>query len=144
MNSWRGRRAPASLTHGALRSEIARLMGNHLRASGSRCRVITAPGVVPRVLAEHNMRLPDLAVTCTPPERDACALTDPGLIVDTLSPGNQGQTWSNVWAYISIPSVREILVVRSDEIAASLLRRETDGTWPERHSWIAAPQGGKQ
>jgi Uma2 family endonuclease len=36
--------APASLTHGALQPEMARLMGHHLRASGSRCRVITAPG----------------------------------------------------------------------------------------------------
>jgi hypothetical protein len=28
--------------------------------------------------------------------------------------------------------VREILVLHSDKIGAALLRREADGTWPER------------
>ena len=44
----------------------------------------------------------------------------------------QAQTWTNVWAYTSIPSVREIVVLRSDRVAASLLRRLPDGMWPER------------
>ena len=32
---------------------------------------------------------------------------------------------------MSIPSVQEILVLRSASIAAELLCRRTDGTWPE-------------
>jgi Uma2 family endonuclease len=129
--------APASLTHGALQAELARLIGNHLRASGSPCRVITAPGVVPRVMASHNMRVPELAVTCAPATRDAFALTDPVLIVEILSPSNQAETWSNVWTYTSIPSVTEILILRTDRIAASLLRRLPDATWPERPAELA-------
>ena len=37
-----------------------------------------------------------------------------------------------MWTYTSIPSVREILVLRSDRIGAELLRRSTDDRWPER------------
>ncbi|MGH7210943.1 MAG: Uma2 family endonuclease, partial [Acetobacteraceae bacterium] len=38
--------APASRTHGTLQSELARLIGNHLRSRGSECDVVSAPGVV--------------------------------------------------------------------------------------------------
>jgi Uma2 family endonuclease len=54
------------------------------------------------------------------------------LLVEILSPGNQAKTWSNVWAYTSIPSLAEILVLHSGRIAAEILRRTPEGTWPER------------
>jgi len=124
--------SPPTRIHGWLQGELGRLIGNHLRAGASGCSLIVGPGIVPRVMAEHNMRVPDLAVTCSPNDRDERALTDPVLIVEILSPSNQAQTWTNVWAYTSIPSVREIVVLRSDRVAASLLRRLADGMWPER------------
>ncbi len=52
------------------------------------------------------------------------------LIVEVLSPGNRAETWANVWAYTSLPSVREILVVHSTAVGAELLRRGGDGSWP--------------
>jgi Uma2 family endonuclease len=124
--------APAGVIHGALQSELGSLIRNHLHASGSACTTIIAPGVIPRFLAEHNMRVPDIAVTCTPFGRGARALMEPVLIVEILSPSNQAATWANVWAYTSIPSMRDILVLRSDRMEASLLRRQPDGTWPDR------------
>jgi hypothetical protein len=65
--------------------------------------------------------------------RDAgqLVLPDPLLVVEVLSPTNEQETWENVWTYVSIPSVQEILVLRSASIAADVLRRRTDGTWPE-------------
>ena len=59
-------------------------------------------------------------------------LPDPVLIIEILSPSNQADTWSNVWAYTSIPSVQEILVLHSTRIVAEVLRRSPEGTWPER------------
>lgn len=59
-------------------------------------------------------------------------LTDPVLLVEILSPSNQAETWANVWAYTTIPSVREILIVHSTAVRADLLRRDPDGNWPER------------
>ncbi len=122
--------APASETHGSIQAEMARLFGNHLRSRGLPCRVVVAPGVTPRVRADSNVRVPDLAVTCTPGSLRERLLAAPVLVVEILSPSNEGETWSSVWAYTTIPSVQQILVVRSLEIGAELLTRQPDGTWP--------------
>ena len=50
--------------------------------------------------------------------------SDPVLLVEILSPSNRAETWTNVWAYTTIPSVREILVLHSLRIRAELLRRD--------------------
>jgi Uma2 family endonuclease len=131
--------APASPTHGAIQSEAAGLLRDHLTTRNSPCFVVTTPGIVPRVQSDINMRIPDLAVTCTPALRDDRALRDAVLIIEILSPSNRAETWMNVWSYTTIPSVREILVLRSDAIGADLLRRGLDGTWPERP--LAIEQG---
>src|SRR5947209_5520210 len=59
-------RAPASDAHGTIQINIGSLLRAHLRAHRPGCRVVGEPGVVPRVNAANNMRIPDLAVTCTP------------------------------------------------------------------------------
>ncbi|HEX5325574.1 MAG TPA: Uma2 family endonuclease [Acetobacteraceae bacterium] len=124
--------APASRTHGAIQAEIARLLGNHLRARHDSCIVIAEPGIVPQVRADWNVRVPDLAVTCSPDDPHERLLHDPVLVVEILSPSNEAESWANVWAYTTIPSVREILVLRSLEISGELLRRGADGLWPAR------------
>jgi Uma2 family endonuclease len=128
--------APANHTHGAIQSELVRLIGNHLADRSMPCHVVTAPGIVPRVQARSNVRIPDLAVTCSGYDAEEPTLPDPVLIVEILSPSNHAETWSNVWTYTTIPSVREILIVRSVTIGAELLRRNPDGTWPERPETI--------
>ncbi|MBV9777112.1 MAG: Uma2 family endonuclease [Acetobacteraceae bacterium] len=128
--------APASATLGALQSELARVLGNHLLARSSPCRAITAPGIVPRVQARTNFRIPDLGVTCASFAAEDQALSEPVLLIEILSPSNWAETWSNVWTYTSLPSVQEILVLRSDAVTADLIRRNADGTWPERPSTI--------
>ena len=49
-----------------------------------------------------------------------------------MSPSNQAQTWTNIWFYLTIPNVREVLVLHSTSIRAELLRRAPDGSWPDR------------
>jgi hypothetical protein len=43
-----------------------------------------------------------------------------------------------VWAYTTIPSVAEILLVRATSVEAELLRRRPDGSWPEQPDIIGA------
>ena len=50
----------------------------------------------------------------------------------------RAETRANVWTYTTIPTVREILLVRSTHIAAELIRREPDGGWPANALPIAA------
>lgn len=128
--------APGSESHAAIQSEIGRLLGNHLAATGSRCRVLTEPGIVPRVHARRNYRVPDLGVTCAPPSHNLI-VSDPILLIEILSPSNEGETWANVWG-TTIPSVQEILIVHSTRQQAELLRRRADGSWPEEPDTIRA------
>jgi Uma2 family endonuclease len=126
--------APASITHGIIQATMAALLRGHLAGTG--CMVVAGPGVIPRVRALANMRVPDLAVNCVPDEPGQRALPDPILIIEILSPSNEAETRENVWAYVTIPSVREILLVRSTDIGAELFRRQSDGNWSEQPGLI--------
>ena len=129
--------APARQNHGAIQSELARLLGNHLLERASPCRVITEPGIIPRVRASENWRIPDVGVTCAPPE-DEIEVRGAVLLIEILSPNNYAETRANIWTYTTLPSVQEILVVNSVRIEAELLRRRDDGTWPEQPDMIPA------
>ena len=122
--------APTSENHGAIQSEAAYLITQHLRTSGSPCRVITAPGVIPRVSSISNERIPDLGVTCSQ-ALGARAIADPVVLIEILSPSNEAQTRANVWAYATIPSVIEILLLSSTSISGELLRRNSLGQWAD-------------
>jgi Uma2 family endonuclease len=122
--------APANRTHGSIQARLGRLLDAHLEARGGACTLVVTPGVVPRMMSKHNMRVPDLAVTCSSYEIEESALNNPVLIIQILSLSNQTETWANVWTYTTIPSVTEILIVRTDVIGCELLRRRLDGSWP--------------
>ncbi|MGH6839260.1 MAG: Uma2 family endonuclease [Methylocella sp.] len=130
--------APANRTHSAIQAELCRLIANDLVEKQGVCSVLANPGVVPRVQAEHNVRIPDLAVTCSDYESEEPVISDPILIVEILSPSNEAETWANVWAYTTIPSVREIVVLKTVSIGAELLRRRADGSWPRTPEAIEA------
>jgi Uma2 family endonuclease len=107
-------------------------LGNHLAAQAPGCSVITNAGTIPRVRADANFRIPDLAVTCSDYQEEEYDVSEPVLMVEILSPTNKTETWTNVWAYTTIPSVREVLILHSVRVRAELLRRDTQGNWPER------------
>jgi Uma2 family endonuclease len=71
--------APGSENHGALQGEIGRL--------------IVTPGIVPRIHANRNFRIPDLGVTCASPS-GAQFVPEPVLLVEILSPSNESETWA--------------------------------------------------
>ncbi len=121
--------SPASTTHGTIQSELNGMIRNHLRHIARKCRSVTEPAVEVRVRADLNMRVPDIGVTCAPDVAGQIALPEPLLLIEILSPSNSKDTWDNVWAYTTLPSVQEIVVVQSTRMAAEILRRLADGTW---------------
>ncbi|MFZ1105437.1 MAG: Uma2 family endonuclease [Hyphomicrobiaceae bacterium] len=123
--------SPGSTAHGRIQSTLARLIGNALLARASPCDVIAEPGVATRVRAGINVRVPDVAVTCTPDTPGEQLLPDPVLLIEILSPTSTADTWKNVWSCCTIPSVREIAIVHSTRVLAELLGRGSDGHWPE-------------
>ena len=74
---------------------MARLLGNHLVAQGSPCHVVTGPGIVPRVRANRNYRVPDLGATCAQASNEPM-VAEPNLLVEILSPSNEAETRSNI------------------------------------------------
>ena len=62
------------------------------------------------------MRFPDLGVTCAPDRGKQIAMQDPILLVEILSPSDKAATWTNIWAYSTIPGLREILIAQSSKI----------------------------
>ncbi len=124
--------APASDVHGTIQGNISFTLTGHLREARPGCRISENPGIRPRVRRENNVRIPDLAVSCLPARPGSYFMSDPILAIEILSPSNEAETWSNVWTYCTIPSLLEILIVRSTQMAAETLCRNADGTWPER------------
>jgi Uma2 family endonuclease len=127
--------APASETHGSIQAEAAFLLTAHLLSSRPGGRVVVAPGVVPRISALTNVRVPDLGVTCTAASGSQSML-DPVVLIEILSPSNAAMTRDNVWAYTTIPSVAEILLLGSVAIGAEVFARDADGAWPEAPALI--------
>lgn len=108
--------------HGAIQSLAAFLLIAHLRAHRPTCRVITTPGVIPGLRSRFNERIPDLGVSCGP-FVNARSLADPVLLVEILSPSNEAKTRANAWAYATIPSVQEVLILSSTAVRAEVLRQ---------------------
>jgi Uma2 family endonuclease len=130
--------APAQPIHSLILGRVGRLIGNHLAAARPSCNIYIEPAIRVRIREAFNWRIPDLGVTCTPLGQDHKALPDPLLLIEILSPSNAADTWSNVWAYTTIPTVHEILIVHSDMTKAELLRRGPDGNWPRETEAIGA------
>jgi len=120
--------APASGTHAMMQSGDGAL---HFAANRPGCLALTNPGVVPRVNSEYTFRIADLGAACAPIPRDVIEITEPIVLIEILLPANSTQTSTNAWAYASIPSVREILVIRTASIDVQLLRRAPDSSWPD-------------
>ena len=115
--------SPTRPRHGALLSEVSRLISNHLVESRPSCRVIIEPGIQPKVRGKFNGRVPDLAVTCVRLEPEDRLLRKPVVAIEILSPSNEAETWQNVWSYVTIPSVQEILVLHSSDWRSRSWRR---------------------
>ena len=129
--------APASDPHGSIQARLVQLLGVHLDARGGQCRVVVAPGVVPEERSEDNCLVPDLGITCAPPT-GAHLMHEPLVLIEILSPTNVSRTRANVRAYTTIPTVAEIVVLRSTAIAAEILRRAPNGEWPRQPDIIDA------
>lgn len=122
--------APTSNAHGAIQSRTSTIIDMHLQKLG-RCIVITTPGVIPKKRSKINQLVPDLGVSCADQPMTDNTMRDPILLVEILSPSNEGITRGNVYAYQTIPSVQEILVLNSRKVAGTLHRRDGQGEWPD-------------
>lgn len=128
--------SPGSDTHNTIVMTFGSLLAARLKETRPGCRVVASPGVQPWVRAEWNFRIPDLGVTCSPNRPGEIMTPNPILLVEVLPPGNAQDTWENVRAYSTLPSVLEIVVVHSTQVAVELLTRDADGAWPRNPAML--------
>ena len=90
------------------------------------CNAQIEPGVVqPDRAASYYV--PDIAVICEPNEPGRHAMVDPILIVEILSPSTERTDRRlKLPAYLTIESVREIMLIDADSHHAELYRRQND------------------
>lgn len=144
VDGWPRAMAPASTTHGLIQARAAFLLERHIEDTRDPCRAVTEAAIVPASFKRHNARGADLAITCSPAAEDEWALKDPVFILEILSPSNEQDTRDNVWAYMSmwaymsIPSVRRILLLASTAVRGEMFQRRDDGSWPEEAQPLAA------
>jgi len=128
----------ASGGHGTIQANITRHIGNGLARTRPGCRVGNEVGVIPSFDPQHNVRRPDIVVTCTAHTKGERAFPDPILIVEVLSQGNARDTWESIQACSTIGTVAEILVVDSEAIDVQVFRRGAKGIWPGEPERVTA------
>jgi Uma2 family endonuclease len=102
--------APGSKAHTLIKSNAGRLLGNALETTG--CRVLVDGAIVE---VEGSSLIPDVVVTCSPLDFATPRVEDPIIIVEVLSPSNQGDdTGRKLALYLKIPSLRHFLVIEQE------------------------------
>lgn len=77
-----------------------------------------------------NIRRPDVLVDCGPTLSEDLAAKGPAFVLEVLSNSTrQFDLVRKVIEYQSVSSIRHILLVEPDEMAALLHSREADGSW---------------
>ena len=122
---------PASETHGTIRANLAGLFWAYFRDTGGPCRAVMEAGVKPRIDPGHNLRVPDLVVTCENPTKDNRIVKQPIVLIEILSPSNDKETWESIRACATVPSLKEIVVADSEKLHIEVYRKDRDGNWPE-------------
>jgi Uma2 family endonuclease len=122
--------SPTTNAHGEIVINVAIAIGVPLRSRPEKFRVLAAPGIRPLMRADWNYRIPDIGITCEIDSKGDRYLSDPLVLIEVLSPSNAADTYENIRAYATLPSVQELIVVNSTRVEAEVLRRGTDTVWP--------------
>jgi len=130
--------SPASWVHGVIQANLAYLLVSAVRQSGLPYNVATEGAVIPELGASNNVRVPDLVIAPNNDQKGDQVASNPVVMVEILSPSNNHDTRDNVHSYMSIDSVREIVVVHSTRITAEVHRRNASGDWEAEPEMVHA------
>ena len=112
-------------------NQISANLVHHLRAAvrGTPCRAYFSDIKV-RVEFGNCFYYPDVIVGCDPADDHELYLTCPCLIVEILSPSTEAiDRREKLFAYRTLPSLREYVLVASEERKIEVFRRDAAGEW---------------
>jgi Uma2 family endonuclease len=103
-------------------------LGSYLR--GRPCRVASANTA--RRTAPRTARRPDVSVDCAPPRADSYEAHRPTVVIEVLSPSTRKiDRFTKLEEYRRHPSLRHILLIDPDAVAAKLYSRPDEGAWSD-------------
>jgi Uma2 family endonuclease len=119
--------APPAIPHQIIAGNLTFELGAALRANRPNCTARSQAGIAPQGLSGRNHFETDITVTCEPGGYKGIA-AEPVLIVEIQSPSTERDDhFVKLPHYQSLPSLQEILYVESQQVAATLYRRNGDG-----------------
>lgn len=122
--------AGGSLRHSRLKTNATIALGAGL--GDGPCQAYDADAKI-RVPATGLSTYPDLSIICGPPERhpqDENAATNPTVIVEVLSPSTEGWDRGPKFKhYQLLASLRDYLLVSSEDVRVEHFARADDGAW---------------
>jgi Uma2 family endonuclease len=119
--------APPAIPHQIIAGNLTGEIHASLRANLANCTVRSQAGIAPQGLFGRNHFEIDITVTC-----ECCGYrgitAEPLLIVEIQSPSTERDNhFVKLPQYQAIPSLREILYVESERVAATVYRRDGEG-----------------
>jgi Uma2 family endonuclease len=100
----------------------------HTRLRGRPCRVASADTALRTAI--RSSRRPDVTVDCAPPEAGSYEARRPTVVIEVLSPSTRKiDRFTKLEEYRRHPSLRHILLVDPDAVAAKLYSRADEGPW---------------
>lgn len=115
----------ASRFHDIIAVNILASLHHQLR--GTRCHA-TTPDIGVRTMAK-GLRRPDVTVTCDVPRQDLYTAEDPRVVVEILSPSNEGIDWiRKLEEYRRLEGIAHIVLIDSLAIDATIYTR-TAAVW---------------
>jgi Uma2 family endonuclease len=109
-----------SLDHSTIASNFDRALSAALRGTG--CMTFRGDA---KVIANGNVRYPDLSVTCSPRSGRGDVVPDPVLVIEVVSPTTEHVDRGRKKVdYFATPSIRQYAIVEQDERLVDLYTRD--------------------
>jgi Uma2 family endonuclease len=113
-----------SLDHSTIASNLWTALREKLRGTG--CRAFRGDA---KVIANNNVRYPDLSVTCSSIVGGDDIVPEPVVVVEILSPSTEREDRGRKrFDYFATPSIRQYVLVEQDERRVELYTR-TETAW---------------
>jgi Uma2 family endonuclease len=119
---------PPSATHAVILGNLLGLVDAHIRAHELLYRVETSALIAPHLSGRPNLRTPDLAVIDATVSTAKLA-SKTVIVAEALSRENESAVQESFWAYTTVPSVREILIVDTERVCIEICRKGAGGNW---------------
>ncbi len=135
--------APPAIAHQRIAANLGARIVNAVEANRPDCAVASQAGIAPQGVSSRNYFEADLVVTCRFANDYRGINAEPLLIVEIQSPSTERDDhFLKLPQYQAMPSVREILYIESERVAATIYRRDAADLWQAID--IAGPQSRLQ